>query len=276
MRTDMSKLAVIQSVYKNDKPEYLELAFDSILNQSFRDFNLLLGIDGPINKELRVVINKVHDERLHIVEHKENKGLASILNDLLLECHKEKYEYIARMDSDDISVCDRFEKQIAFLQEHTDVDIVGGAINEIDEEGNDRGKRTYYPCSPEDCRAFFAKRNPVAHPTVMFRRSFFDKVGWHYPTDFVRNEDTRLWHEGYKYECKIANIPDVVLNFRITDAMFKQRRNGKVFAKSQLELRKIIAKDLGYGPTAYIYAYCMYILMLSPSWLLKFAYKFLR
>lgn len=76
----MSKLAVIQSVYKNDKPEYLELAFDSILNQSFRDFNLLLGIDGPINKELRVVINKVHDERLHIVEHKENKGLASILN----------------------------------------------------------------------------------------------------------------------------------------------------------------------------------------------------
>lgn len=276
MRTDMSKLAVIQSVYQNDKPEYLELAFDSILNQSFRDFDLLLGIDGPINKELRVVINKVHDERLHIVEHKENKGLASILNDLLVECHKEKYEYIARMDSDDISVCDRFEKQIAFLQEHTDVDIVGGAINEIDEEGNDRGKRIYYPCSPEDCRAFFAKRNPVAHPTVMFRRSFFDKVGWHYPTDFVRNEDTRLWHEGYKYECKIANIPDVVLNFRITDAMFKQRRNGKVFAKSQLELRKIIAKDLGYGPTAYIYAYCMYILMLSPSWLLKFAYKFLR
>lgn len=71
-------------------------------------------------------------------------------------------------------------------------------------------------------------------------------------------------------------MPDVVLNFRMTDDMFRQRRNGKIFAKSQLELRKKIAKELEYGPMSFVYAYAMYILMISPSWLLKLAYKVLR
>lgn len=272
----MSKLAVIQSVYKNDKPEYLKLSLDSIFNQTYKDFTLFLGIDGPISEGMRRILDSVKDERLYIVEKKENKGLAFILNKLLGKCQDRGYGYIARMDSDDIAVIDRFEKQIAFLTDNPDIDMVGGAINEIDDYGRDRGKTTYYPCYAEDCRQFFAKRNPVAHPTVMFRRSFFEKAGWHYPTDFVRNEDTRLWHEGYKHGCKIANLPDVVLNFRMTEDMFKQRRNGKIFAKSQLKLRKLIAKDLHYGPIAYIYAYAMYVLMVSPSWLLKLAYKFLR
>lgn len=272
----MSKIAVIQSLYKNDKPEYLKLSLDSILNQTLHDFVLFLGIDGPIGKDLRAVVESIDDDRLRIVESKENKGLAAILNDLLDECKLGDFEYIARMDSDDIAILDRFEKQKTFLLKHTDVNVIGGAINEIDGEGHNRGKIIYYPCSPGDCRAFFAKRNPVAHPTVMFRRSFFEKTGWHYPTDYVRNEDTRLWHEGYKHGCKIANLLDVVLNFRITDDMFKQRRNGKAFAQSQLKLRKLIAKDLEYWPMAYIYAYAMYVLMTSPSWLLKLAYKFLR
>jgi hypothetical protein len=168
------------------------------------------------------------------------------------------------------------KKQLAYLESHPEVDMVGGAINEIDENGNNRGKITCYPCAPDDCRAFFAKRNPVAHPTVMFRRSFFEKAGWAYPTDFMRNEDTRLWHEGYMHGCVIANIPDVVLNFRITESMFTQRRNGKEFAKSQLELRKLIKKDLGYGFMADAYAYAMCLLMISPSWILKLAYKVLR
>ena len=94
--------------------------------------------------------------------------------------------------------------------------------------------------------------------------------------DFVRNEDTRLWHEGYKHGCVIANLPDVLLHFRMTDAMFTQRRNGKAFAKSQLELRKMINRDLKFGFMANVYAYAMYLLMISPSWLLKLAYRVLR
>ena len=270
----MQKLVVIESVYKNDKSSYLRLSLDSIFAQSFQDFKLLLYIDGPVPEGIWRVIRFYKDERLEVIDNPVNKGLATALNNLLSRC--KEYSFIARMDADDIALPDRFEKQIAYLEAHPEVDMVGGAINEIDENGNDRGKTTRYPCEPDSCRAFFAKRNPVAHPTVMFRRSFFEKAGWEYPTDYVRNEDTRFWHEGYKNGCVIANIPDVVLNFRMTDSMFKHRRNGRYFAKSQLKLRKLIAKDLGYGFMAYFYAYAMYLLMISPSWILKFAYKYFR
>lgn len=272
----MTNLAVIMSLYENDRLEFVKLAVESILGQTYTDFDFYIQYDGPICPKVDAYLSGLTDERVKIQRRAENKGLAQSLNDLLTIVMSLGYEYIARMDADDISLPERFGKQLAYFEIYKEVDVVGGAINEIDENGENRGKVTKYPCSPNDCRAFFAKRNPVAHPTVMFRRSFFEKVGWEYPTDFVRNEDTRLWHEGYKHRCVIANLPDVLLHFRMTDAMFTQRRNGKAFAKSQLELRRMINRDLQFGFMANVYAYAMYMLMISPSWLLKLAYRVLR
>lgn len=269
-------IAVIMSVYKNDTAEYVKLSVESILGQTHKDLDLYVQYDGPVRKDVDEYLSGLTDERVKIQRRAENKGLAHSLNDLLAIVKPMGYEFIARMDADDISMPDRLEKQIAFLQQHPRIDCVGGAINEIDENGCNRGKITRYPCDSDKCRAFFAKRNPVAHPSVMFRQSFFEKAGWQYPTDFVRNEDTMLWYKGYLAGAQIANLPDVVLNFRMTDAMFTQRRNGKAFAKSQLAMRKIINKGLGYGPMSMVYAYAMYILMISPSWILKWAYKVLR
>ena len=270
------KLVVIMSLYKNDVLGYVRLAVESILSQTCNSFDFYIQYDGKVQKDVDNYLMGIEDERVFIFKREENKGLAYSLNELLGVVMAKGYGYIARMDADDIAMPDRFEKQVLYLENHRDVDMVGGAINEIDEKGNNRGKITKYPCAPAECRNFFAKRNPVAHPTVMFRRSFFEKAGWEYPTDFVRNEDTRLWHEGYKNGCVIANIPDVVLNFRMTESMFTQRRNGLDFAKSQLKLRKQIKKDLGYGFIAYVYAYATFLLMISPSWLLKVAYRILR
>lgn len=268
---------MIQSVYKNDKEIFLRKSIESILQQSYSDFMLFIGVDGPVNDGINTLLRDFEkDDRIKVLRFPENRGLAHTLNDLLAEVLMQGFTYIARMDSDDISLADRLEKQMTYMSNHPEVDMVGGAINEIDENGEDRGKITKYPLTPNECRDFFAKRNPVAHPTVLFRRSFFEKARSKYPTDFVRNEDTRLWHEGYKHGCVVANIPDVVLNFRMTNDMFKNRRNGRAFAKSQLELRKLIAKDLGYGKMAYVYAYATFLLMISPSWVLKFAYKVLR
>ena len=264
------------SLYKNDRLDFVKLAVESILGQTYKDFDYYIQYDGPIHPEVDAYLSGLTDERVKIQRREENKGLAYSLNELLRIVMPKGYDFIARMDADDISLPERFEKQLEYLKMHPEVDMVGGAINEIDENGEDRGKITRYPCSPEDCRVFFAKRNPVAHPTVMFGRSFFEKAGWEYPMDFVRNEDTRLWHEGYKHGCVIANLPDVLLHFRMTDAMFTQRRNGKAFAKSQLVLRKIINRDLKFGFMANVYAYAMYLLMISPSWLLKLAYRVLR
>ena len=271
-----ANLAVIMSLYKNDRLQYVKLAVESILGQTYKDFDYYIQFDGTIDANVEAYLRGLKDKRIKISARSENKGLAYSLNELLHIVMPREYEYIARMDADDISIPNRFEKQMEYLKMHPEVDMVGGSINEIDENGENRGKITKYPCEPGECFAFFAKRNPVAHPTVMFRRSFFEKAGWEYPADFVRNEDTRLWHEGYKNGCVIANLPDVLLHFRMTDTMITQRRNGKAFAKSQLELRKMINKDLQFGLIANLYAYAMYLLMISPSWLLKFAYRVLR
>lgn len=273
---NVKDIAVIMSLYKNDNYRYASIAVDSILNQSFQSFDLYIIFDGTVDNAIVKYIDNISSDRLFVYKREINKGLAISLNELLAIVKSRNYNFIARMDADDISSLDRFEKQIKFLKSNPQIDLIGGAINEIDENGQNRGKVTRYPCDPKDCFSFFAKRNPVAHPTVMFRRTFFEKAGWEYPTDFMRNEDTRLWHEGYKHGCVIANIPDVVLNFRMTDSMFKNRRNGKEFASSQLKLRKLIKKDLKYGFMADVYAYATYLLMISPSWTLKLAYKLLR
>ena len=170
-----------------------------------------------------------------------------------------------------------FEKQIKFLDEHPEIDVVGGTIKEIDENGNSRNKKIVYPETPEECRAFFSKRNPHAHPAVMFRKSFFDKLkGKKYRPEYRQNQDTMLWYDGMMAGTQHANIRDVVLSFRMTNAMFKKRRNGWAFAKKQFKDRLMINKDLGYGWKANVYGVAMFCMLISPAWTKKIAYKLFR
>ena len=142
----MKKIAVILPVYKNDKVPYIKLSFDSILNQTYKDTDLFIGVDGPVGKDLEECLKKYEqDERITVEWFKENRGLAIVLNDLLDICFKKGYEYIARMDADDISTPKRIEKQMAYLLQHPEIDVVGGAIEEIDENSESRGKTIIYP-----------------------------------------------------------------------------------------------------------------------------------
>lgn len=273
----MDKIAVILPVYKNDEVPYIRLSFDSILNQTYKNIHLYVGVDGPVDYDLEECLTQYEqDERVSVKWFKENRGLAIVLNDLLDICFKGNYEYIARMDADDISKLDRIEKQMNYLQEHPEIDVVGGAIEEIDENSESRGKIIIYPETPDSCYKFFAKRNPHAHPSVMFRKSFFDKAGCKYRPEYRQNQDTMLWLDGMKEGTKHANLQEVVLRFRITKSLFKKRRNGLAFAKKQLHDRKIINKDLGYGYGATVYGYMMFIMLVSPVWVKKIAYKLCR
>ena len=272
------KIAVILPVYKKDKIEYLRLAVESIVMQSYRDCHLYIGVDGPVGDDLAGYLKQLETQaNVSIVWFEENRGLACVLNDLLDVCFKEGYEYIARMDADDISMTERFEKQMAYLEAHPEIDVVGGAIKEIDEEGKSRGKTIVYPATPEKCRDFFSKRNPHAHPAVLFRKSFFDKLhGKKYRPEYRQNQDTMLWYDGMMAGTQHANIPDVVLNFRMTDAMFKKRRNGWAFAKKQFSDRLMINRGLGYGFGADVYGFAMFCMLVSPAWLKKIAYRVFR
>jgi glycosyltransferase involved in cell wall biosynthesis len=272
------KLAVILPVYKNDKVEYLSKAIESILYQTYKNIYLYIGVDGPVGSDLRKSLEVLERQgNISIVWFKENRGLACVLNDLLDICFKEGYNYIARMDADDISMTDRFDKQLKYLETYPEIDVVGGAINEIDENGNSRCKTIIYPEGAAECREFFSKRNPHAHPAVLFRKSFFDKLnGKKYRPEYRQNQDTMLWYDGMMVGTHHANIPDVVLNFRMTNAMFKKRRNGWAFAKKQFKDRLMINKGLRYGWKADVYGFAMFCLLVSPVWVKKIAYRVLR
>lgn len=273
----MEKIAIILPVYRNDKESYIKLSFDSILNQTYRNIHLYIGVDGPVGEDLTSCLKEYEqDERVSVEWFKENRGLAIVLNDLLDICFEKGYEFIARMDADDISKPERLEKQMEYLQEHPEIDVVGGAIEEIDEKSESRGKIIVYPETPDGCYKFFARRNPHAHPAVMFRKSFFDKAGCKYRPEYRQNQDTMLWLDGMKKGTKHANLQEVVLRFRFTNSLFKKRRNGWAFAKKQLHDRKIINKTLGYDFSATVFGYMMFCMLVSPAWVKKIAYKLFR
>lgn len=273
----MDNIATILPIYINDNSNYLTLSIDSLLNQSYKNMHVYIGIDGPIGEDLKECINQYDkDERITIVWFKENRGLACVLNDLLDLAIKDGYEYIARMDADDISLPDRLEKQIVYLKNNPDIDVVGGAIEEINEKGESRNKVIVYPSGPDACWSFFSKRNPHAHPAVLFRKRFFEKAGCKYRPEYRQNQDTMLWYDGMKNGTLHANIPDVVLKFRMTDALFKKRRNGWEFAKKQFKDRIMINRGLSYGIGADIYGFAMFCLLISPAWIKKIAYRVFR
>lgn len=264
-------------VYKGDKVLYFSEAVDSIMTQSYRGIRLLIGVDGPVGIDMMNYLSVLGRQNRIIIRYFDvNRGMACVLNDLLTECLKENYEFIARMDADDISMPERFEIQLKYLQNHPEVEVVGGAIAEIDEQGNSRGKTVVYPETPEACRAFFAYRNPHAHPAVMFRRSFFEKIGHMYRPEYRQNQDTMLWYDGMMAGTQHANIPDVVLKFRMTNAMFKKRRNGWAFAKKQFTDRLKINRGLHYGIKADMFGFAMFCLLVSPVWIKKIAYNIFR
>ena len=278
------------SFYNAEK--YLDIAIGSILNQTYTNWKLFLLDDGSTDGSLEIALSYATDRRIRVISDGENKGLIYRLNQLVSMCDT---KYFARMDADDISTPDRFEKQMAYLQIHPEIDVVGGAIEEIDENSESRDKVIVYPKGPKECYEFFSRRNPHAHPAVLFRKSFFEKLEnpnanlnpkvrlayksenrrWYRP-EYRQNQDTMLWLDGMSKGTNHANIPDVILRFRFTNSLFKKRRNGWTFAKKQLADRKMINKALGYGFGATIFGYMMFIMLVSPAWVKKIVYKLFR
>ena len=267
---------VLLPVYRKDSPDYLRLAVDSILVQTYQPLHILIGIDGPIEGQLAETVQSyATNEQVTLLPFDVNRGLAALLNDMIRWAQAHDYQYFARMDADDISLPNRIEKQMEYLLNHPEIDLVGGAISGIDEQGNCRNKHHQFPLTPEDCYSYFAKRNPVAHPAVLIRQSFFDKAGCLYRPEFRQNQDTMLWFDGLKNGAKMANIADEVLLFRVTNEFFTKRRNGWEYAKGLLKERKIINRELHYGWKATLYAYALFIFRISPSWLIRLAYRIL-
>ncbi len=249
----MEKFSICTSIYKNDNPEYVRVALDSMLiNQSVKPNEIVLVQDGPVPYELSCLLIEYKDkygEVLNIIKLEKNGGLG---NALKLGVENAKYNICARMDSDDICLPDRFEKQLAYLEAHPECDIVGGQMTEfIDTPDNIVGRREV-PLSNEEIYEFMKSRCALNHVTVMFRKESVLKVGNY--QDWFWNEDYYLWVRMMKAGCRFANIPDVAVNVR-SGADQYARRGGKKYFDSEIGIKKLMLEKGMISKKEYIVNY---------------------
>ena len=234
----MKKFSVCTSVYKNDKPKFVREALDSMLvHQSVKPDEIVLVQDGPVPYELSRLLLEYKDkfgDVMNIIKLEKNGGLG---NALKLGVENAKYDIIARMDSDDICMPDRFEKQLAYLEAHPECDIVGGQMTEfIGEPDNIVGRREV-PLTNEEIYQYMKSRCALNHVTVMFRKEAVLKAGNY--QDWFWNEDYYLWVRMMMAGCKFANIPDVAVNVR-SGADQYARRGGKKYFDSEIGIKKLM------------------------------------
>ena len=165
-----SELFVILCVFKGDRVDYIRQSIESVLRQSYANFVLLIVKDGILTQQQEEYLSMITDSRVTYLSLEENKGLAVALNFGLEFAMENNASYIARMDADDICIEDRFKKQIDFLLNNRKIDVVGGAIEEINEDSSPTGKVIKYPKTHLECKRFFQYRDPLAHPSVMFSK----------------------------------------------------------------------------------------------------------
>lgn len=273
--TGSGKIAVLMSVYSGDKPDQVEMALRSILEQTYQNFILFVGCDGPLSNELSETVRGFHDDRLEVIRYPENRGLARTLNSLIeLALADRKVEFLARMDADDVSLEQRFEQQIQYFESHPAVSVLGTGCLEIIGDGVVVFDKRLPQCHSTLFRQF-VKQCPVVHPTVMFRRNVFD-AGIRYPVEFFRTEDLALWmrlmREGYEF----ANIQQPLLLFRIGDNFVKRRADRKKgWAEFKIRLEAMKQLDLPILPNAF-YALAHLGVKISPAFLVGLAYRLAR
>lgn len=196
-------ISVILPVF-NGAP-YLHAAIESILNQTFIDFELLIIDDGSTDSSLYIA-SSYSDSRIRLDRNTHNIGLVSTLNKGL---ELARGAFIARMDADDFSFPDRLEKQLRFMVNHPEVGICGTAIEKVDERGS---KIVIMPESHHMICFFMLFDNPFAHNTTMFRSSLIRKHGLTYDHNFKHSEDYELWDRCGQIT-QLANIPDALVRY---------------------------------------------------------------
>lgn len=265
------EFSVLMSVYINDKPEFVKAALDSIIYQTVMPNEIVLVEDGPVSEEVEKLIIECENKYdiLKVIRQKENTGLGNALKIGLKKC---TYQLVARMDSDDISVSDRFEKQLKCFEENENLSIVGGFIEEfIGDETNIVGVRNV-PLENDEIKDYIKSRCPFNHMTVMFKKEDVMNVGnyieWHY------NEDYYLWIRMYLANCKFKNLKDTLVRVRVGEKMY-QRRGGYKYFKSEAGIQKYMLKNKMIGISKYLYNILLRFILqvLMPNKLRAWVFK---
>jgi glycosyltransferase involved in cell wall biosynthesis len=197
------RIAVVLPVYNGEK--YIEEAIQSVLDQTFADFVLLVIDDGSTDRTLEV-LSTFRDARLQIIRFPAHRGLVPALNTGIIESRS---EFIARMDADDICMPQRFERQVAFLLEHPQIGLCGTWTRSFGDEGCDM----HPPIKPEDVRARLFFGWAMDHPSIMMRRDLLEQHGLSYDSNFRHVEDFDFFIRAAEVT-NLANLPEVLLRTR--------------------------------------------------------------
>lgn len=200
-------VSVVMSVYNGEK--YLREAIDSILNQTFTDFEFIIINDGSTDDTLKI-IKSYKDPRIVLISRK-NKGLVASLNEGI---EKARGKYIARMDADDISLATRFEEQIKLLNKDSNLVLVGTGLMFIDKEGRQVALSPML-ASDVELRLEMLIRCPFAHSSIMYRRDTVKKIGL-YDRKLWPAEDYDLWVRLAEHG-KMANVNDILVKYRVNE-----------------------------------------------------------
>lgn len=269
----MHIFSLLISVYKNDNPEHFRIALESITtHQTIKPSEVVLVVDGPVPEEIDHVITEAcgnNPDLFRIIRFEQNQGLGIALQKGMEAASN---DIVIRMDSDDIAVPDRLEKQTQFMESHSDVAICGGQIEEfINEESNIVGKREV-PCSDLDIRNYMKSRCPFNHMTVALRRSEVLRAGNYQP--WFWNEDYYLWLRMMLAGCKFANLPETLVYVRVGKDMYA-RRGGIKYFKSEAKIQKFMWDNGIISLSRYAFnvfaRLCVQVLM--PNWLRGFVFQ---
>ncbi|MDD7282118.1 glycosyltransferase [Floccifex sp.] len=229
--------SVLMSVYFKENAQYFLESVQSMLNQTVKPDEIVLVCDGALTEELDSVIGSLQEENKNlfkIIRLEKNGGLGKALQIGVQSCSN---EIVARMDTDDIALENRMEKQLAFLEQNPDICAVGGQIQEFNTKLENKVGYRCVPLTPEDVRKTVSYRNPMNHMTVTFRKQSILDVGNY--QHFDKFEDYYLWARLLENGYKLANIDSVCVYARVNDAMYK-RRAGVEYFKQTLKLEKYL------------------------------------
>lgn len=237
-------ISVVMSVYK-EPIEWLECSINSILNQTFFDYEFIIVVDDPDNQEAINYIRKKaeEDKRILLLVNEKNVGLTKSLNKGLKIA---KGKYIARMDADDISHLDRFEKQFTFMESHPQVIICGASIHYFG--GIDKEKIIIYPSTNDEIKAEMLFNSGLAHPTLFIRHQILQDNKICYDEAYRQTQDYRLYETLYDYG-EYATVPEILLEYRVSKEQISNRLHGRQIGNTQQIRRRMINKwllSIGY------------------------------
>lgn len=276
MNNEKRRFSVLLSVYYKENPLYLRESLNSIFNQTLLPTEVILVEDGPLNDELYAVIKEFTDVQhsLKILPLDRNVGLGLALRKGMEKC---QYEYIARMDSDDICFPDRFEKQMKYLEENPRIDVLGCWTQEFITDGDGRKimlALKKFPSNPWDNFKYCTKRCPVEHPAVIFKKSAVLAVGGY--QHCLLFEDYHLWARMFVNGAIFQNLQEPLLYFRTSIDAIK-RRGGWKYAINELHALKEF-HEIGFlNKMQLIYSIIVrFPVRIMPTSVRKIIYIFLR